>query len=81
MWDYYQLLLEKKPDAIESMQSEHPMQMKKSLALALVERFHSKAVAENELKQFEQVFSKNKQPDAMPSFEWKPYLQILKTSN
>ena len=70
MWDYYQLLLEKKPDAIESMQSEHPMQMKKSLALALVERFHSKTVAENELRQFEQVFSKNKQPDAMPSFEW-----------
>ena len=52
------------------MKSEHPMQMKKDLATALVGRFYSSTIAENELKQFEQVFSKNKLPDEMPVFKW-----------
>ena len=46
------------------------MQMKKDLATALVGRFYSSTIAENELKQFEQVFSKNKLPDEMPVFKW-----------
>lgn len=70
MWDYYKLLLEKTGSEIDVLKSEHPMQMKKSLAVQLVERFYSAPIAENELKQFEQVFSKNKLPDTMPTFEW-----------
>jgi tyrosyl-tRNA synthetase len=70
MWDYYKLLLEKTDASLTLMKSEHPMQMKKDLATALVGRFYSSTIAENELKQFEQVFYKNKLPDEMPVFKW-----------
>lgn len=46
------------------------MQVKKDLAQSLVGRFYSEGIAENERAQFEQVFSKNKQPDEMPTFTW-----------
>ena len=70
MWDYYKLLLEKTDESLTLIKSEHPMQMKKDLATVLVGRFYSSTTAENELKQFEQVFSKNKLPDEMPEFKW-----------
>ena len=70
MWTYHQLLLETPEDAVEAMKQEHPMQIKKDLAKSLVGRFYSESVAENELAQFEQVFSKNKIPDDMPTFQW-----------
>lgn len=70
MWDYYKLLLEKTDESLTLIKSEHPMQMKKDLATDLVGRFYSSTTAENELKQFEQVFSKNKLPDEMPEFKW-----------
>lgn len=70
MWTYHQLLLETPEDSIEAMKQEHPMQVKKHLAKSLVSRFYSEAIAENELAQFEQVFSKNKIPDDMPTFTW-----------
>ena len=70
MWTYHQLLLETPKDSIEAMKQEHPMQVKKHLAKSLVSRFYSEAIAENELAQFEQVFSKNKIPDDMPTFKW-----------
>lgn len=70
MWTYYQLLLETAKDSIEAMKQEHPMQIKKNLAKSLVGRFYSEGEAENELAQFEQVFSKNKIPDEMPTFKW-----------
>jgi tyrosyl-tRNA synthetase len=70
MWTYHQLLLETPEDSIEVMKQEHPMQVKKHLAKSLVSRFYSEAIAENELAQFEQVFSKNKIPDDMPTFTW-----------
>lgn len=70
MWTYYQLLLETAKDSIEAMKQKHPMQIKKNLAKSLVGRFYSEGEAENELAQFEQVFSKNKIPDEMPTFKW-----------
>ena len=70
MWDYYRLLLEFDEDRIDKLKSGHPMDAKKSLASALVGQFHSMEKARHELQQFEQVFSKNKLPDAMPSFTW-----------
>lgn len=70
MWTYHQLLLETSEDDIEGMKQDHPMQTKKDLAKSLVSRFYSESVGENELAQFEQVFSKNKVPDDMPTFTW-----------
>ena len=70
MWTYHRLLLETTEDDIEAMKQEHPMQTKKDLAKSLVSRFYSESVGENELAQFEQVFSKNKVPDDMPTFTW-----------
>ena len=70
MWTYHQLLLETSEDDIEAMKQEHPMQTKKDLAKSLVSRFYSESVGENELAQFEQVFSKNKVPNDMPTFTW-----------
>ena len=70
MWTYHQLLLETSEDDIEAIKQEHPMQTKKDLAKSLVSRFYSENVGENELAQFEQVFSKNKVPDDMPTFTW-----------
>ena len=70
MWDYYQLLLEESAHAIKQLKEAHPMQVKKDLAKSLVGRFYSEEIAETELSQFEQVFSKNKLPDTMPTFNW-----------
>ncbi|MAV39509.1 MAG: tyrosine--tRNA ligase [Puniceicoccaceae bacterium] len=70
MWTYHQLLLETEPGEIETLKDAHPMLVKKDLAQALVSRFYSETIAENERAQFEQVFSKNKQPDEMPTFPW-----------
>ena len=70
MWTYHRLLLETSEDDIEAMKQEHPMQTKKDLAKSLVSRFYSESDGEDELAQFEQVFSKNKVPDDMPTFTW-----------
>jgi tyrosyl-tRNA synthetase len=70
MWTYHQLLLETPEGSIDAMKQEHPMQIKKDLAKSLVGRFYSEDIGANELAQFEQVFSKNKIPDDMPTFKW-----------
>jgi tyrosyl-tRNA synthetase len=70
MWDYYRLLLELPEDRIEKLKAGHPMQAKKGLASSLVGQFHSMQAAKHELEQFEQVFSRNKLPDDMPTFTW-----------
>lgn len=70
MWTYYRLLLELDEAKIEKLQAGHPMQAKKQLASSLVGQFHSMKDAKHELEQFEQVFSKNKLPDDMPTFSW-----------
>ena len=70
MWDYYRLLLMRSDQEIETMKQNHPMVTKKALAKELVAKFYDEATAENELSQFEAVFSKNKLPDDIPEFPW-----------
>ena len=74
MWDYYRLLLELSEEKIEKLKAGHPMEAKKHLASSLVGQFHSMQAAKHELEQFEQVFSKNKLPDDMPTFTWSDLL-------
>ncbi|MEM1221561.1 MAG: tyrosine--tRNA ligase [Verrucomicrobiota bacterium] len=71
MWDYYRLLLELDAPKIQRLRAGHPMDAKKHLASSLVGQFHSMQDARRELEQFEQVFSRNKQPDEMPTYGWK----------
>lgn len=80
MWDYYRLLLEASDERIEKLKAGHPMDAKKHLASSLVGQFHSMDAAKNELQQFEQVFSKNKLPDDMPTFTWNDLLGDAKTA-
>lgn len=70
MWDYYRLLLEFPENKVENLKTGHPLESKKRLASSLVGQFHSMEAAKRELEQFEQVFSKNKLPDDMPTFTW-----------
>lgn len=70
MWDYYRLLLGKSESQIEALKADHPMKVKKELALTLVSQLYSKDEAQHELEQFDQVFSKNELPDDMPVFAW-----------
>ncbi|MFQ3269831.1 MAG: tyrosyl-tRNA synthetase [Lentimonas sp.] len=74
MWTYYQLLLELDEAHITKFKEGHPMIAKKHLASALVGQFHSMQAGKHELEQFEQVFSKNKLPDDMPTFTWSDML-------
>ena len=74
MWTYYQLLLEFDVAKISKLKASHPMDAKKNLASTLVGQFHSMQAGKHELEQFEQVFSKNKLPDDMPTFTWSDLL-------
>ncbi len=78
MWDYYKLLLLYDVKEINKLKNEHPMKVKKDLAKLLVERFHSKDVASFECNQFEEVFSKNNNPESMPSYLWKDFISESK---
>lgn len=68
MWDYYKLLLGYTDSDIKPLQSHHPMEMKKQLAVQLVTLFHSLEAAAYERQEFESVFSKGNVPEAMPEF-------------
>ncbi len=46
--------------------SIHPMQAKKTLAVAVVARYHGQAIAAQEERWFTEVFSERKTPDKMP---------------
>jgi tyrosyl-tRNA synthetase len=74
MWTYYQLLLEFNDTQIAKLKQGHPLASKKRLAASLVGQFHSMKAGKHELEQFEQVFSKNKIPDDMPTFTWSDLL-------
>lgn len=70
MWDYYRLLLLKTETEVNAMKAEHPMELKKRLAVTLTSRILGEGKGEYEREQFEKVFSQNKRPDDMPSFAW-----------
>lgn len=66
MLDYYKILTDEDLKAIKKL---HPMTAKKQLAMLLVERFHGKKQAEQELANFEKVFSKKQNPDDIKNFK------------
>lgn len=75
MWPYYKLLLERSDETIEALKQEHPMMVKKRLAVELVSRFHGEAAANQELEEFESVFSKGNLPENMLEFTWDQLIQ------
>lgn len=70
MWDYYRLLMLKNPQEIAALKEAHPMKCKKDLAANLVDQFYGEGSGKAELAAFEKVFSQNKIPEDMPTFEW-----------
>ena len=75
MIKYYELLTDKTVAEIEALKASiasgelHPRQAKVDLAQFLVERFHSKADAENALIEFENIFIQKGLPDEIPEHE------------
>lgn len=70
MWVYYRLLLELSDEEIKSLQAQHPMEMKKQLAVKLTNKFHGSGKGEKEREEFEAVFSKGGVRTDMPEFSW-----------
>jgi len=75
MWDYWKLLTDLSEDEIEKMRKDvesgvlHPMDVKKQLAMYIVERFHSKEEAVKAKEYFEKVHSKRELPENIPEPE------------
>ncbi len=70
MWNYWSVLFYKTDTEIGVMKQEHPMTIKKSLAVAITAKIHNQEAGEHELKQFEQVFSKGEVPTDMEEIFW-----------
>jgi len=70
MWVYYRLLLECGDEEIKSLQAQHPMEMKKQLAVKLTDKFHGTGAGAKERQEFETVFSKGGVRTDMPEFSW-----------
>ena len=72
MWDYWKLLTDLTEEEIEKMRKDveegvlHPMEVKKELAMYIVERFHSKEDAIRAKEHFEKVHSKRQLPEDIP---------------
>ena len=70
MWDYFRLLLGTDEADIKRLGQEHPMQVKRRLALQLTAKLFDRETADNALEQFDKVFSRREQPDELNSFSW-----------
>ena len=70
MWDYFRLLFLETEDQIQKRKEQHPMVMKKDLARKALTKFFSEAIALEEAKNFETVFSQRGVPDDIPEFSW-----------
>lgn len=70
MWNYWTVLFHKTASEIEALKNDHPMAVKKELARAVTAKLHHEEAAAYELKQFEEVFSKGRQPDRMTTLSW-----------
>ena len=68
MWEYWELLTDLTVEEIEKMKKDvekgklHPMDVKKELAMYIVERFHDKESAVKAKEEFERVHSKKQLP-------------------
>jgi tyrosyl-tRNA synthetase len=74
MWRYYDLISLSTPDEIAKLKDavadgENPRNIKVKLALEIVTRFHSKAVAEDALKDFELRFRHGGIPEELTTVE------------
>jgi tyrosyl-tRNA synthetase len=72
MWGWYAMLLGKTGAELEQLKAGHPMEAKKALATALVERFHNAGAAQAAREHFDKQFSKKKlaevaEPLAVPA--------------
>ena len=63
MYKYYELLTDLDLDEIKAM---HPMEAKKKLAAAIVERFHGQGVGAEARAGFEAQFARNETPEDVP---------------
>lgn len=62
MWKWHRLLLHKSDAELAVLKAGHPMEAKKLLAAAIIERFHGKAASEQARAEFESIFSKHQLP-------------------
>ncbi len=60
MWSWYEMLLGKTQVDITALKAGHPMEAKKTLAAALVERLHDAGAAQAAREHFDKQFSKKK---------------------
>ena len=84
MWRYYELLSTCTLDEIEALKkgvedgSQHPKKVKESLALEIVERFHSKEAAISAKAEFDNVHAKSQIPTDIALFELEGPIWIAK---
>lgn len=75
MWRYFELLSSKSLKEIEELKSGvesgkiHPKDVKDSLAIEIVDRFHGVGAGLNAQEEFKKVFAKKDIPTEMPEFE------------
>ncbi|NPA58654.1 MAG: tyrosine--tRNA ligase [Aquificae bacterium] len=75
MWDYWQLLTDLTEEEIEKMKRDvqsgevNPMEVKKRLAMYIVERFHGEEASIKAKEHFEKVHSRKELPDEIPEPE------------
>ena len=75
MWRYYELLSTKSLTEIEGLQEGvksktfHPKDVKDSLAIEIVDRFHGEGAGERAKAEFKKVFAKKDIPTDIPEFE------------
>ncbi|RLA75754.1 MAG: tyrosine--tRNA ligase [Epsilonproteobacteria bacterium] len=90
MWRYFELLSSKTADETKQIKEKlhnkqaHPKDIKVSLAIELVERFHDKGEAKQAKAQFDKVFAKKLIPDEINKFSFdenKGILDILVQTN
>lgn len=78
MWRYYELLTDLTVREISDLrrkvdlQEVHPKNVKVNLAKILVERFHSKAAADQAEDEFQRLFVEKGLPDEMPEHSFAP---------
>ena len=82
MWRYYELLSFENLSAIEQKKSQvangrNPKELKVELAMEIVARFHSQALAKKANEDFHMQFSQNKIPTDIPTFEFAEGIKVI----
>jgi tyrosyl-tRNA synthetase len=74
MWSYFDVLTDRSPEEIASKRarvetgSEHPMDVKMSLAQEIIAEFHGAKAAEAAAAEFQRVFRDRKEPEKMREY-------------